>query len=74
MHELSMTLERVEPLQMGVAEATVPNRRPKGRHFLEKFDISDTKVEVHFRRSRGLLDVSSRLRRQPSVRLSLWRL
>ena len=30
MHELSMTLERVEPLQRGVAEDPVPNRRPKG--------------------------------------------
>jgi hypothetical protein len=38
MHELSMTLERVELLQMGVAEASVPNRRPKGRNFLEKFE------------------------------------
>ena len=38
MHELSMALERVEPLQRGVAEAPVPNRRPKGRNFLEKFE------------------------------------
>ena len=38
MHELSMTLERVEPLQRGVAEAPVPNRRPKGRNFLEKLE------------------------------------
>jgi hypothetical protein len=35
MHELSMTLERVEPLQRGAAEAPVPNCRPTG---LEKFD------------------------------------
>jgi hypothetical protein len=38
MHALSMALERVEPLQRGVAEAPVPNRRPKGRNFLEKFE------------------------------------
>ena len=40
MHELSMTLERVELLQMGVAEAPAPNRRPKGRNFLEKFEYT----------------------------------
>jgi hypothetical protein len=33
-----MTLEMVEPVQMGVAEVTIPNRWPKGRNFLEKFD------------------------------------
>jgi hypothetical protein len=38
MHELSMTLERVELLQMGIAEAPAPNCRPKGRSFVEKFD------------------------------------
>ena len=38
MHELSMTLWRIKLLEMGVAEAPVPNRRPKGRNFLEKFE------------------------------------
>jgi hypothetical protein len=38
MHELIMTLGRVELLPRGVAEAPVPNRRPKGRNFLEKFE------------------------------------
>jgi hypothetical protein len=38
MHEVNMTLDRVEPLQREVAEAPVPNRKPKGRNFLEKFE------------------------------------
>ena len=33
MHELSMTLERVEPLYMGVAESPALNRRSKGLNF-----------------------------------------
>ena len=40
MHELSMNLWRVELLQRTVAEAPVPNRKPKGRNVLEKFDNS----------------------------------
>ena len=38
MHELSMTLERVDLLQRGVTEALVSNRNPKGRKILEKFE------------------------------------
>ena len=38
MHEVSMTLYRVELLQRGVIEALVSNRNPKGRKILEKFD------------------------------------
>jgi hypothetical protein len=73
MHELSMTLKRVEPLQRGVAEAPTPNRRPKGLNFLEKFENTQ-KGEVLFGSSRGLLRVASRLRRHPSVSLVIWKL
>jgi hypothetical protein len=38
MHELGMTLGRVKLLQRGVVEASVPNSRLEGRHFLEKFE------------------------------------
>ena len=38
MHQLGMTLERVEPLLMGVVESPALNRRPKGLKFLEKFE------------------------------------
>jgi hypothetical protein len=40
MHELTMTLWRLEPLQRGVAEAPFPNCRPKGLNFLEKFETT----------------------------------
>jgi hypothetical protein len=37
-HEISIILERVEPLQIGVTKVQGSNLRPKGQNFLEKFD------------------------------------
>jgi hypothetical protein len=66
MHELTMTLWRLEPLQRGVAEAPFPNCRPKGLNFFGKVR-NHTKGDMLFRKSRRLLGVASRLRRHPSV-------